>query len=209
MREVVIIGVGQTSIGEHWVKPLREIGGEAVFSTLRYANRQTADGIFVGNMLSGILCHQENLGTLIADWVGLGGIEAVKVEAACGSGVAALPMAVSPGEINLFDLHDAFSIMAALSLEACGFVERGQGPRLGLDGQIFPGGKIPIATFGGLKAHGHPVGATGIYQVLEIVLQLRGTAESNQVPGAKIGMAQNIGGSGSNITTHILRRENP
>jgi acetyl-CoA C-acetyltransferase len=95
--------------------------------------------------------------------------------------------------------------MAALSLEACGFAERGQGPRLGLDGQIGPRGKVPIATRGGLKARGHPVGATGIYQAVEVVQQLRGEAGATQVPDAKIGMAQNIGGSGATILTHIFR----
>ena len=384
MRKVAIIGIGKTSIGEHWEKSLREIAGEAVFSALRDANRTQVDGIFVGNMLSGILNEQENLATLVADWTGLCGIEAFKVEAACGSGAAAVhlglmavssgymdcviamgvekmsdtPLAettkalataadadyeasqglsfvglnalimrrymhtygwghedfapfsinahangfrnpnarlrmkisandyekaemiadpinlldaspvgdgaaavvlvpadalrgstvpvisilgsasstdtmaiqsrrdplwlaaayrsaqkayaqagVGPQDIDLVELHDAFTIMAALSLEACGFAERGQGPRLGLDGDIFLDGCVPVATFGGLKARGHPVGATGVYQIVEVVEQLRGEAGENQVPGVKIGMAQNIGGSGSNITTHILARE--
>lgn len=109
--------------------------------------------------------------------------------------------------IDLFEAHDAFTIMAALSLEACGFAERGQGPRLGLDGEILPGGRIPIATRGGLKARGHPVGATGMYQIVEVVQQLRGEAGGNQIDGARVGMAQNIGGSGSNILTHILVRD--
>lgn len=69
--------------------------------------------------------------------------------------------------------------MTALSLEACGFAERGRGPRLGLTGEICPGGRIPIATRGGLKARGHPVGATGVYQIVEVVEQLRGTAGDN------------------------------
>jgi acetyl-CoA C-acetyltransferase len=110
-------------------------------------------------------------------------------------------------DIDLFELHDAFSIMSALSLEACGFAQRGQGPRLGLEGDILPDGRIPIATRGGLKARGHPVGATGVYQIVEVVQQLRGEAGENQIAGAKIGMAQNIGGSGSNIVTHILKAE--
>ena len=114
---------------------------------------------------------------------------------------------VTPAEIDLFELHDAFSIMAALSLEACGFAERGQAPRLADEGQIRPTGRIPIATRGGLKARGHPVGATGMYQICEVVQQLRGEAHGTQVEGAKIGMSQNIGGSGSNIVTHILRAD--
>jgi len=380
MREVAIIGIGQTPVAEQWEKSIREIAGEAAFSALKDAQRDSVEGLFVGNMMSGIISQQENLGALIADWVGLKNIEAVKIEAACGSGAAALRVAisavasgamdsaiamgvekmtekkgseitaalataadadyesaqglsfvalnalimqrylyeygwkhtdfapfsinahanavhnsyarlnepisetdyqearmianpinlldaspigdgaaalvlvpveslhgkniikivgssiatdtvavhdrpdplwltaaekssqkaysqagVSPKDIDIFELHDAFSIMSALSLEACGFIERGKGPQLGLDGAILPSGSIPISTRGGLKARGHPVGATGIYQVLEVVQQLRGEAGFTQVDGAKIGMAQNIGGSGANIITHILK----
>ena len=114
---------------------------------------------------------------------------------------------ITKDEIDVFELHDAFSIMAALSLEACGFAERGQGVRLGLDDEISPKGRVPVCTRGGLKARGHPVGATGMYQVVEIVQQLRGECGETQVGGAKIGMAQNIGGSGATILTHILRAE--
>ncbi len=384
MRKVAILGIGQTTVDEHWDKSLRELAGEAIFAALRDAGRETADGLFVGNMMSGMLSKQENLGALIADWVGLRGIEAVKVEAACGSGAAALRMGmmavssgemdsaivvgvekmteslpiettaalataadadyesaqglsfvainalvmrrymyeygwkhadfapfsinahvnavhnpyarlrepitvkeysqarmvadpinlldaspigdgaaallivpagelrpkerpvitivgsasstdslavhdrynptwlaaaaksaqkaykqagVEPADIDIFELHDAFSIMSVLSLEACGFAERGQGPRLGLEGAILPTGRIPITTMGGLKARGHPVGATGIYQIVEVVEQLLCEAGPNQVPGAKIGMAQNIAGSGAAIITHILQAE--
>jgi acetyl-CoA C-acetyltransferase len=383
MREVAIIGIGQTAIDEHWDKTLRELAGEAIFAALEDARRSEFEGLFVGNMLSGSLVHQENLGALIADWVGLPGIEAMKIEAACGSGAAAVRaglMAVASGEldsamvvgvekmtestpiettaglataadadyeaemglsfvalnalvmrrylhetgwkkddfapfsinahanavhnpsarlqeaitadayrkarmvadpinlldasptgdgsaalllvpaaalrggsrpvivlagsasatdsiavhsrrdatwlsaaelsakttyaqagigpedVDVFELHDAFSIMSALSLEACGFAPRGQGPRLALEGQITPKGRIPICTRGGLKARGHPVGATGVYQVLEVVQQLRWEAGQTQVEGAQIGMAQNIGGSGATIVTHILQR---
>jgi len=382
MREIAIIGIGQTPVSEHWDKSLKELGGEAVFAALADAQRESADGLFIGNMLSGLLVGQENIGALIADWVGLRGIEAFKIEAACGSGAAALRAAimavasgemecaiamgvekmtetkgvettaalataadadyeaanglsfvainalimqrymheygwkhmdfapfsinahangvhnpyarlqeritqedyqrarmiaapinlldaspigdgaaavvivpaedlrsngrqvitiagstsatdslavhdrrdplwlsaawrsaknaytqagVGPEQIDFFELHDAFSIMSALSLEACGFAERGQGPRLGLEGDIFPGGRIPIATRGGLKARGHPVGATGMYQIVEAVQQLRGDAGANQIEDARIGMAQNIGGSGATIITHILK----
>jgi acetyl-CoA C-acetyltransferase len=384
MREVAIIGIGQTPVDESWDKSLKEIAGEAVIAAMLDSGRETVDGLFVGNMLSGQLSAQENLGALIADWVGLRETEAVKVEAACGSGAAALRLAlmavgsgemdcaiavgvekmtetrgtettsalataadadyeadqglsfvainalvmqrylyqygwkhtdfapfsinahanavhnpfarlqepvtekeyrqarmiadpinlldaspigdgaaavviapvdelnrngrlrpliriagsasatdtlavhdrgdplwlsaaeksakkayaqagVGPQEIDLFELHDAFSIMSALSLEACGFAERGQGPRLGLDGAIGLQGSIPIATRGGLKARGHPVGATGIYQIVEVVQQLRCEAGLTQVDGARIGMAQNIGGSGATVITHILK----
>ncbi|MEN9562326.1 MAG: hypothetical protein RIR73_570 [Chloroflexota bacterium] len=114
---------------------------------------------------------------------------------------------VSHDDIDVFELHDAFTIMAALSLEATGFAERGQGVRLGLEDQIGIKGKIPVCTRGGLKARGHPVGATGMYQIVEVAQQLRGECGATQVDRAMIGMAQNIGGSGATILTHILRRE--
>jgi len=114
---------------------------------------------------------------------------------------------ITQDEIDVFELHDAFSIMAALSLEACGFAERGQGVRLGLEGEISPKGRVPVCTRGGLKARGHPVGATGMYQIVEVVQQLRGECGETQVDGARIGMAQNIGGSGATIITHILKAE--
>src|SRR5215204_4814634 len=110
-------------------------------------------------------------------------------------------------DIDVFELHDAFSIMSALSLEACGFAERGQGVRLGLDNEISPTGRLPVCTRGGLKARGHPVGATGMYQIVEVVQQLRGECNGTQVDGAKVGMAQNIGGSGATILTHILKAD--
>jgi acetyl-CoA C-acetyltransferase len=114
---------------------------------------------------------------------------------------------VTPEDIDVFELHDAFSIMSALSLEACGFAERGQGVRLGLDNEICATGRVPICTRGGLKARGHPVGATGMYQIVEVVQQLRGECNGTQVDGARVGMAQNIGGSGATILTHILKAE--
>lgn len=113
---------------------------------------------------------------------------------------------VGPEDIDLFELHDAFSIMAVLSLEASGFAARGQGVRLGQDGDILPTGRVPIATMGGLKARGHPVGATGLYQLAEATLQLRGQAGDAQIDGARIAMTQNIGGSGATVVTHILER---
>ena len=107
-------------------------------------------------------------------------------------------------DMDLFELHDAFSIMAALSLEAAGFVEPGRAVEMAANGDIFPGGRLPIATMGGLKARGHPVGATGVYEIADVVTQLRGEAGPNQIANARIGMAQNIGGTGATIVTHIL-----
>lgn len=385
MQKTAILGIGQTIIGEHWDKSLREIAGEAAFAAMQDAGVDKVDALFVGNMLSPLIDGQNQLGTFIADWTGLWQREAVKVEAACGSGAAAFRaalMAVASGDvesalvvgvekmtdkaghdvtaalataadadyeveqgvsfvglnalvmqrymheygwkhtdfapfsinahanamhnpfarlhekisvekfeksamvatpinlldaspigdgaaaaiivsaekvaslngrprvvvaasasatdtiavhsrkdplflraayesakhcyemagieskdIDVFELHDAFSIMSALSLEACGFAERGQGPRLGLENCITPKGPVPICTRGGLKARGHPVGATGMYQIVEVVQQLRGECGETQVDGATIGMAQNIGGSGASILTHVLKAE--
>jgi acetyl-CoA C-acetyltransferase len=385
MRQVAILGIGQIKVSEHWGKSLKELGGEACFAVMQDAGTNKVDALFVGNMLSPMIDRQSQLGTFYSDWIGLWSHEAVKVEAACGSGAAALraglmavasgeiesalvlgvekmtdkaghdvtaalataadadyeveqgvsfvginalvmrrymhefgwqhadfapfsinahanalhnPNArlhmeitarqfensnmvstpinlldaspigdgaaaviivpaekvdslpgrprivlagsaaatdtiavhsrkdplflsaahasakraydmagVSPHEIDVFELHDAFSIMTALSLEACGFAERGQGPRLGLENEIIPDGRVPVCTRGGLKARGHPVGATGMYQFVEIVQQLRGECGKTQVEGARIGMAQNIGGSGATVVTHILQAE--
>jgi acetyl-CoA C-acetyltransferase len=113
---------------------------------------------------------------------------------------------IGPSDIDLFELHDAFSIMAALSLEGAGFAQRGGGLRLANEGGIGIDGAIPVTTMGGLKARGHPVGATGIYQIVEVVQQLRGLGGDNQVADARLGMAQNIGGSGATVITHILER---
>lgn len=78
---------------------------------------------------------------------------------------------------------------------------------MAIEGRIKIDAEIPVATMGGLKARGHPVGATGIYQLVEATLQLRGIAGANQVSRPKYALTQNIGGSGSNIVTHILQAE--
>ncbi|MEZ4720134.1 MAG: thiolase domain-containing protein [Caldilineaceae bacterium] len=385
MRSVSIVGIGQSPVGELWNRSARDIAYDAVSAAMTDANIDAADALFLGNMLSGSLLDQEHLATLVADYCGLHGIEAAKVEAACASGAAALrigAMAVASGfhdvvivaglekmtdtvgkdttaglatasdaeyealhgvsfvglnalimqrymyehnvpidafagfsinahrngvhnpnamfqrpitladyakapviatpinimdsspvcdgaaavvlvptarahefttghhrgavkilagasandtlavhdrrdplfleaayissqkaysqagvypeDLDLFELHDAFSIMSALSLEANGFAARGEGWRLAQDDEIGLNGRIPISTMGGLKSRGHPVGATGIYQIVELVQQLTGEAGANQVRNARLGMAQNIGGSGATIVTHIL-----
>lgn len=379
MQEVAILGVGQTAVREHWDLAIRQLAVDAGRAAMLDADLSKVDAIFVGNMTSGRLNKQHQLGALIADHLGQWGVEAVKLEAACGSagsamrqgylavasgeieaalvigvekmtetnfkettaaltgaadadyevihgitfvglnalimrrymheygytrhdfapfainahangaknpyamfrepitekmydrgrvvadpiglydaspigdGAAALllvpaskaPQAVrvigssvstdtlaihdredtlwlkaaeqsarqayaqagiGPDDVDLFELHDAFSIMAALSLETCGFAERGQGVRVAQAGDILPNGRIPICTMGGLKGRGHPVGATGLYQIAEATLQLRGEAGEAQIDGARIAMTQNIGGSGATIATHILQR---
>lgn len=381
MREVSIIGIGQTDVAEHWDKSIKHLAYEAISAAVADAGIQSFGALVVGNMIAGQVSQQLHLGAQIADFCGYRGIEAYTVEAACASGGAAIrsgivavasgaydvvvvcgvekmtdspsdrvtgalataadaeyevdqgatfvainallmqryvhehqtprdafapfsinahrnavhnphamfrlpitlerylnaPMiappinvmdsspicdgaaalvlcaseiahhhtpkpirvlasasatdslalhdrfdmltmravelsaqrayaqaGIGPGDIDLFELHDAFSIMAVLSLEASGFAARGEGCRLALDGEIAPDRRVPISTRGGLKARGHPVGATGVYQAVEVVTQLRGQAGATQVPGARFGMAQNIGGSGATVITHIL-----
>lgn len=107
-------------------------------------------------------------------------------------------------DIDLFELHDQYSVYAALSLEAAGFAKRGQGWRLALDGAISRDGRIPICTFGGSKARGDTGGATGVYQLAEATLQLQGRAGENQIANAKIALVQCLGGAGATASTHIL-----
>jgi len=382
MRDVSIIGVGQTPVREHWEKGLRQLAVNAILAALKDAHVDQVDAIYVGNMLSGELTRQEHLGALIADQLGMSGVAAMKVEAACGAGgsaihagylavasgqyrrvavvgvekmtdlwngsvtaglamaadgeyeaangisfvglnammmrrymyeydlveedfapfalnahanavnnpnamfrkavtldqftkakkvadpislfdaspvcdgaaalilsrsenlngnaaraisIAASAMAtdtlalhdrqdpmwlravelssikayaqagVTPQDIDLFELHDAFSIVAPMSLEAAGFARRGTGTYLARDGEISINGKLPISTMGGLKARGHPIGASGVYQVAEAVQQLRGEAGKNQVPNARVGMTQSLGGVAATAVTHILK----
>jgi acetyl-CoA C-acetyltransferase len=130
----------------------------------------------------------------------------VWLDAAARSAQIAMEQAgIGPDDVDVFELHDGYTILAALSLEACGFAEPGKGWQLARDGEIGRDGRIPISTFGGLKARGNPAGATGVYQIVEIAQQLRGEAGDNQVEGARIGMAQNLGGNGATAVTHVLK----
>lgn len=384
MREVAVIGIGQTKVKEHWNKSLRELAGDAALAAFTEAQVDHVDSIYVGNMLSGVANEQAHLGSMVADWIGQRFTDAVKIESACSSGSAAFRagyLAVASGDVNIalvvgvekmtdspgdeitaalataadadwevdqgvsfvglnalimkrymyeygwqsidfsefsinahtnavhnpnamfrkpitqsqfiqspmicdpinlldaspigdgaaavvlinadrlspsaskviiagssaatdtiaihnrkaplwlsaaeksaraayeqagigpenigvFEYHDAFTIMAALSLEACGFAKPGKGPTLAKEGALKIDGRIPVATRGGLKARGHPVGGTGLYQIVEVVQQLRGQAGETQVPHYDFGMTQNVGGSGSNIVTHIFKRVN-
>jgi len=382
MTEVVIAGIGQTEVGEHWEIGLRELAFDAISEAVRDSGGLRPQSMFVGNMLAPNLSNQAHLGVLLADYAGLVGIEAVTMEAAGASGGAALRqgyMAVASGmadvalvvgvekftdkigpdvdaalataadsdfeavqgltttgqaalimkrymheydvppdgfagfaltahangagnkfamyrkaikpetyskaemvseplnmfdiaptadgaaavvltrrdllpgdfshplvkiagsaaaadtfalhdrqdllyfeaaqlsagqamkqagiildQISFFEYHDAFSIYAALSLEAVGFAVRGQGWKLAADDAIGLKGRIPCATQGGLKARGFPGGATGVYQAVEAAAQLRGQAGTNQVAGAKYGLIQSIGGPASTVVSHIL-----
>jgi acetyl-CoA C-acetyltransferase len=384
MRDVSIIGIGQTPVGEHWDIGLRHLALGAVRDAANDAHIDHADALYVGNMAAGLIGGQSNLGALIADYVGLRGLEAVTVEASSASGGAALrqaylavasgaiefaivlgvekltdalgsasitaqltatdsdyeaahgvtPLAaaamlmrrymyeydhvlsdfaafsinahanaatnpnamfhnkvtvesfakapmiadpinlfdaapagdgaaaivlastdwakkhgdgvvriagsavstdalavhdrhdhlwltsaelsankaykqanLAPKDIQLFELHDSTTILAAMSLEAAGFAERGRGVSFAAHGGINRDGQLPISTMGGLKGRGDPGGATGIYQIIEVVQQLRGQAGENQIANARIGMAQNLGATGATAVTHILISE--
>jgi len=381
--EVVIAGIGQTEVGEHWDIGLRELAFAAIQDAVKDSGGLKPQSLFVGNMLAPNLSNQAHLGVLLADYAGLLGIEALTIEAAGASGGAALRqgyLAVASGmvdvalvigvekftdkvgagvdaalastsdsdfeavqgmtttaqaallmkrymhecqvpangfagfaltahangvankyamfqkaikpetytkaemvsdplnmfdmapnadgaaalvlthrdllhgdsshplvkisgsaassdtlalhdrkdmlyfdtaqisagkamkqagvvldDINLFEYHDVFSIYAALQLEAVGFAIRGKGWKLAADGEISLKGKIPCATMGGMKARGFAGGASGVYQAVEAVTQLRGQAEANQIPNAKTALIQSLGGPASTAVSHILQ----
>ncbi len=114
---------------------------------------------------------------------------------------------VGPGEVDVAELHDAFTILEIAESEEVGFFEKGTG-HLALErGETSLGGRLPINPSGGLKARGHPVGATGVAQLVEITWQLRGEADKRQVRGAKTGFTCNFGGFGNNVLCFVLRRE--
>ena len=109
-----------------------------------------------------------------------------------------------PKDIDLVEIHDAFSIIALLGIEDLGFAKKGEGIKLAEEGQLYYDGDLPYNVSGGLKAKGHPVGATGVGQVVEIVKQLRNEAGKRQVPDAKVGLAHNVGGTMTSSIVHIL-----
>ncbi len=380
--DVLIVGIGQTPVGEHWDLSLRELAARAVLDAIRDSGGLKPQSLYIGNMLAASASQQANLGALITEDVGLIGVEGVTIDAADASGGAALRMAylavrsgrvdvamalgvekytdvigpesesyltqmldadfessqgltplslagllfkrylheysvdrmafggfpetahangasnpnamfqrpmsesayekaakateglnlfdvapyadgaaaviltredalpkawdgnpvrvlgsslvtdtlsihdrheplvwdaarfsveracraagVLPKDVDFLEVHDATSLHAAISLEAAGFASRGQGWMLAKPEVIGLKGQIPMATFGGLKARGHPLGATGIYQAVEAVLQLRGDAGANQVNDARLGLIQNLGSMATTAVTHLL-----
>ncbi|MCI0449368.1 MAG: thiolase domain-containing protein [Chlorobi bacterium] len=114
---------------------------------------------------------------------------------------------VKPSDIDVAEVHDCFTIAEIVASEDVGFFEKGEGGCAVSDGRTQIGGQIPINPSGGLKSKGHPVGATGVAQVIEIVEQLRGNAKERQVENAKTGLTQNMGGSGGSSIIHILKGE--
>jgi acetyl-CoA C-acetyltransferase len=120
----------------------------------------------------------------------------------------ALEMAqLKPKDIDVVELHDAFTILEIAESEHAGFFKKGEGAKALDEGQTEIGGKLPINPSGGLKARGHPLGATGVAQVVELVWQLRGEAGERQVKGAEKGFSLNFGGFGNNVVSFVLRRE--
>ena len=113
---------------------------------------------------------------------------------------------IEPRQVDVAEVHDCFTIAEILAIEDLGFVEKGQGGPATEEGMTALGSELPINTSGGLKACGHPVGATGIKQAYEIALQLRGEAGGRQVEEAEIGLTHNVGGSGGTALIHILSR---
>jgi acetyl-CoA C-acetyltransferase len=111
---------------------------------------------------------------------------------------------LGPTDVQVAEVHDCFAIAEICCVEALGLVERGKGNAAARTGYTALGGCIPVNTSGGLKAKGHPVGATGIAQAIEIFEQLRGEAGERQVKGARVGLAQNMGGSGASSVVHIF-----
>jgi acetyl-CoA C-acetyltransferase len=121
------------------------------------------------------------------------------------SGQRAFKMAdIGPRNVDVAEVHDCFTIAEICCIEALGFVEEGKGGPAARDGLTAIGGRIPVNTSGGLKSKGHPVGATGIAQTIEIFRQLQGKAGQRQVENARVGLAQNMGGSGASSVVHIF-----
>jgi acetyl-CoA C-acetyltransferase len=127
-------------------------------------------------------------------------LDAVRIAAERAYKMAGL----TPKDIDFVEVHDCFSIAEIIVVEELGFFEYGKAGKAIAEGQGTYGGKIVINPSGGLKAKGHPVGATGVAQIIEATLQLQGRADKRQIQGAKYGMAQNMGGSGGSSVVHIL-----
>lgn len=118
---------------------------------------------------------------------------------------------LEPDDVDLFEVHDGATMGELLNYEALGIADAGDGPETILSGRTERDGAAPVNPSGGLKARGHPVGATGVAQIAELTWQLRGEAGDRQIPGAQIGLAENAGGAlngvGANTTIHVLKRQ--
>jgi acetyl-CoA C-acetyltransferase len=115
--------------------------------------------------------------------------------------------AVKPEDLDVAEIHDCFTIAEIIAYEDLGFCPAGEGGKLVESGETRLGGRLPVNTSGGLKAKGHPVGATGTGQAYAIYLQLTGQADQRQVKNAQVGLTHNVGGSGASATVHIYRSD--
>lgn len=113
---------------------------------------------------------------------------------------------IEVSDINVLEVHDCFTIAEIMAMEDLGICQKGEGGRYIESGITKLGGKMPVNTSGGLKACGHPVGATGVKQIVEITDQLMGRAGPRQVKGAKVGLTQNVGGTGATVVVHVLQK---
>jgi acetyl-CoA C-acetyltransferase len=111
---------------------------------------------------------------------------------------------VAASDIQFAEVHDCFTIAEIIALEDLGFVTKGQGGPYTIEGRTCINGKRPVNTSGGLKSKGHPVGATGVGQICDIVMQLRGEAGERQIRNHTLGVAQNLGGSGATCVVSVL-----
>jgi acetyl-CoA C-acetyltransferase len=112
----------------------------------------------------------------------------------------------NPADIDVAEVHDCFTIAEVIATEDLGFFPAGEGWRAANEGRTARNGPRPVNTSGGLKSKGHPVGASGAGQVIEMWQQLRGQAGERQVPGARVGLTHNVGGTGQTCVVHILER---
>ncbi|MBI2465381.1 thiolase domain-containing protein [Candidatus Shapirobacteria bacterium] len=145
--------------------------------------------------------------TVATDTIGLAKRKSLtEVAATKIAGEKALRQAgVSLSDIDVLEVHDCFTVAEIMAMEDLGFCEKGEGGQYVSSGQTKLGSKMPVNTSGGLKACGHPLAATGVKQIVEITNQLRGNALNRQVKGAKVGLAQNVGGTGATVVVHVLQ----
>jgi len=129
-------------------------------------------------------------------------VKATKIAAKKAYEIAKL----KPSDIDVAEVHDCFTIAEIMAIEDLGFVEKGMGGKATAEGKTALSSEISVNTSGGLKGCGHPVGATGVKQAVEIVWQLRGEAEARQVKKADMGLTHNVGGSGATAVVHIMKR---
>ncbi len=146
--------------------------------------------------------------SVVTDRLSLHDRESLLTFEAAGASVerACRQAGILPTDVSLFELWDGYSIHAALSLEAAGLAPRGEGWRLAEEGHLGLNGRLPALTMGGQKARGNPLGASGVYQLVEAVQQLRWEAGKNQVANAHRALVQTLGGAGATAVTHVLER---